>query len=204
MSATESIFAPYIDRKSKLAVAGTATLFLAAFLGITLVLGLVWGELLLGPLVPSGPTEYAYLMSVHHALPTWGTWLLVYFLSTNVVVTIASWVALGFLAFDTFNLAMAIVRFFFLSGDSAAEIVTPIITLVVLAAFWIITAFASLWIWRILRFKKRRYRTYANVDAELLRGRRPPKKRAPPLTLRGRPSRVTTRAPGSKVAEKNL
>lgn len=184
MSTTESIFAPYLDRKAKVAVAGIVTFFLTVLLGVALLIGMITNGLLLAPLVPSGPTQYAYLMSVHHALPSWGTWALVYRLSTMPVLAIASWAALIFLSIDTYNVVMAIVRFVYLDVAESAFI-TQIIIFIVLATYWLTTMLATVWVWRILRFKARRRRTYADVEVEMLRGHRPTK----PLSLRGRPSR---------------
>lgn len=192
MSATEATFAPYLDRKSKLAVAGLGTIFLTVLLAMALIVGVATGSMI-APLIPEGPTQYAFLMSVHHALPTWGTWLLLFFVSPMPIVTIASWAALVFLAIDTFNLAMAGFRFAFIDLASSTFIL-QILTFVILLVYWLITLFATVWVWRILRFKARRRRTYADVEVEMLKGRR----RQTPLALRGHPARAT------KAAEKML
>lgn len=171
MSATESIYAPYLDRKAKLALAGIATGALAFLLSALLVVSLILGFMILGPLVPSGPTEWAYLMSVHHALPTWGCWLLLWRYSPMVIVVIVSWLAVGFLAIDTFNLAMAIFRFIYIDVNSMAFL-NQIIIFILLLAFWLITALATAWTWRVLRFKAKRRRSYLNDEVELLSGHR--------------------------------
>jgi len=127
-----------VRRQAALATTGVITFILASILAVTMAFFQI------APLIPISVLGYAYVYSAIHILPSWLLRCLAGQVYSTIVVDLAMWCNLVFVAIDTFALFTCIYDLIFmtpLSGEFVSQFLITVLVLLLwltsLAAFYV-------------------------------------------------------------------